>query len=436
MTASLIGFACLLVLILLRMPIAFAMGLVGFIGFGLQTNWSASLAMVGQMAFDGGLSYTLSIIPLFIFMGNLITRSGLSHKLYDAAYSFVGHWRGGLAIASIGACGGFSAVCGSSLATAATMSKVAMPPMRRFGYADSLATGSIAAGGTLGILIPPSVILVIFGIMTETNIGALFMAGIIPGLLGVVGYALAINIVTRVWPKLGPPGERSSWKQRGKAIVGVWEILLLFLIIIGGIYGGVFTPTEAAGVGAGVAFIIAIAKRALTLKTLFESLLDCVRTTAMIFAVLIGALIFTNFINLAGLPDELGWWIEDMEVNAFVVLAAMLVIYLILGCVLESLSMILLTVPVFYPIILNLDFGIGPDVVLIWFAIIVVVVTEISLITPPVGLNVYVLRGVLNDVKLSTIFRGVTPFVIADVFRLAVIVLVPALSLWLPSIMK
>ncbi|ASJ76821.1 TRAP transporter large permease [Granulosicoccus antarcticus] len=436
MTASLIGFAVLMVLILLRMPIAFAMGLIGFVGFALQTSWSASLSMVGQMAFDGGLSYTLSIIPLFIFMGNLITRSGLSHKLYDAAYSFVGHWRGGLAIATIGACGGFSAVCGSSLATAATMSKVAMPPMRRFGYADSLATGAIAAGGTLGILIPPSVILVIFGIMTETNIGALFMAGVIPGLLGVIGYAIAINVMTRIWPDLGPRGERSTWAQRGKAVLGVWEVLLLFLIIIGGIYGGIFTPTEAAGIGAGVAFIIAIAKRSLTIKTLFESLLDCVRTTAMIFAVLIGALIFTNFINLAGLPDELGWLIEDLELNAFVVLAAMLVIYIILGCVLESLSMILLTVPVFYPIIMNLDFGMGPDVVLIWFAIIVVVVTEISLITPPVGLNVYVLRGVLSDVKLSTIFRGVTPFVIADVVRLAVLVMIPALSLWLPSVMK
>ncbi len=438
MTASLIGFAILLTLIMLRMPIAFAMALIGFVGFALQTNWSASLSMVAQTAFDGGLSYTLSIIPLFIFMGNLITRSGLSHKLYDAAYSFVGHWRGGLAIASIGACGGFSAVCGSSLATAATMSKVAMPPMRRFGYADSLATGSIAAGGTLGILIPPSVILVIFGIMTETNIGALFMAGVIPGLLGIVGYALAINIVTRIWPDLGPRGERSTWKQKMTAVLGVWEVVLLFVIIIGGIYGGVFTPTEAAGVGAGVAFIIAVVKRTLTLQTLFESLLDCVRTTAMIFAVLIGALIFTNFINLAGLPDELGWLIEDLEMNAFLVLAVMLVIYIILGCVLESLSMILLTVPVFYPIIMNLDFGVGlgPDVVLIWFAIIVVVVTEISLITPPVGLNVYVLRGVLPDVALGTIFRGVTPFVIADVVRLAVLVLLPSLSLWLPSVMK
>ena len=438
MTASLIGFGVLLLLILLRMPIAFAMALIGFIGFGVLVNWSASLAMVAQTTFDGGLSYTLSIIPLFIFMGNLVTRAGLSHDLYNAAYAFVGHWRGGLAIASVGACGGFSAVCGSSLATAATMSKVAMPPMRRFGYADSLAAGSIAAGGTLGILIPPSVILVIYGIMTETNIGALFMAGVIPGMLGVIGYALAVSVVTRLKPELGPPGEQSDWGQRLKALLSVWEFVLLFAIIIGGIYGGVFTPTEAAGVGAAVAFIIALLKRMLSGPVLFEILLESVRTTAMIFAVLIGALIFTNFINIAGLPDELGFLIEDLEIGPYWVLAAMLLVYLILGCVLESLSMILLTVPVFYPVMLNLDFGPGlePDVILIWFAIIVVVVTEISLITPPVGLNVYVLRGVLNDVQLGTIFRGVTPFIIADLVRLALLIALPSLALLLPALME
>jgi len=437
MTASLIGFGVLLLLILLRMPIAFAMALVGFVGFGVLVGWSQTLAMVAQTTFDGGLSYTLSIIPLFIFMGNLVTRAGLSHDLYKAANAFVGHWRGGLAIASVGACGGFSAVCGSSLATAATMSKVAMPPMRRFGYADSLATGSIAAGGTLGILIPPSVLLVIYGIMTETNIGALFIAGIIPGILGIIGYALAIAVVTRFKPELGPPGQRTSWRERLRALVGVWEVALLFLIIIGGIYGGVFTPTEAAGVGAMVAFLIALAKRMLTIATLFEILLESARTTAMIFMVIIGALIFTNFINLAGLPDELGFWFEDAGFGPYVVLAVMLGIYLLLGCVLESLSMILLTVPVFYPVILGLDFGpdLGPDVVLIWFAIIVMVATEISLITPPVGLNVFILRGVLLDVKLGTIFRGVTPFWIADIVRTALLIALPGLTLLLPRLM-
>jgi tripartite ATP-independent transporter DctM subunit len=438
MTASLIGFGVLLLLILLRMPIAFAMALVGFVGFGVLVGWPQTLAMVAQTTFDGGLSYTLSIIPLFIFMGNLVTRAGLSHDLYKAANAFVGHWRGGLAIASVGACGGFSAVCGSSLATAATMSKVAMPPMRRFGYADSLATGSIAAGGTLGILIPPSVLLVIYGIMTETNIGALFIAGIIPGILGIVGYCVAISVVTRFKPELGPPGVKVGWGGRWRALLGIWEVALLFLIIIGGIYGGVFTPTEAAGVGAMVAFVIALAKRMLTLASLFEILLESARTTAMIFMVIIGALIFTNFINLAGLPDELGFWFEDVGLGPYLVLAVMLGIYLVLGCVLESLSMILLTVPVFYPVILGLDFGpnLGTDVVLVWFAIVVMVVTEISLITPPVGLNVFILRGVLQDVPLGTIFRGVTPFWIADIVRTALLIGVPSLSLFLPRLME
>lgn len=437
MTSSLIGFAVLFSLVLLRMPIAFAMALVGFVGFGVEVGWRPALAMVGQTTFDSGLSYTLSIIPLFIFMGNLVTRAGLSQDLYNAAHAFVGHWRGGLAIASVGACGGFSAVCGSSLATAATMAKVAMPPMRRFGYADSLAAGSIAAGGTLGILIPPSVILVIYGIMTETSIGALFMAGVIPGILGIAGYAGAVNLVARLWPELGPPGERASWAARWRALAAVWEMALLFLIIIGGIYGGVFTPTEAAGVGAMVAFVIALIKGKLSWAGLFETLLESVRTTAMIFMVVIGALIFTNFINLAGLPDELGFWVEDEGLGAYTVLLAIILIYIVLGCVLESLSMILLTVPVFYPVILGLDFGpaLAADVVLVWFAIIVVVVTEISLITPPVGLNVFVLRGVLQDVPLGTIFRGVVPFILADIARLGLLIAIPSLSLLLPSLM-
>ena len=435
MTASILGFIALISLILLRMPIAFAMALVGFAGYGFIIGWSQALAMVGQTTFDGGVSYTLSVVPLFIFMGNLVTRAGLSHDLFRVANAFFGHFRGGLAMAAVSACGGFSAVCGSSLATAATMSKVAMPAMRKFNYADSLAAGSIAAGGTLGILIPPSVLMVIYGIMTETNIGALFIAGIIPGILGIIGYTLAIAVATKLKPELGPPGGKSSWKQRFRAILGVWETALLFLIIMGGIYGGIFTPTEAAGIGTMVAFIIAVAKRAITVSSLFEILMESTRTTAMIFMVLIGALIFTNFVNIAGLPDEIGFWIEDLNIGPYAILFAMLAVYLILGCVLESLSMILLTVPVFYPVILGLDFGIDPEYVLIWFAIIVLVVTEISLITPPVGLNVFVLRGVLKDVELGTIFRGVTPFWIADIVRLLLIILVPALSIYIPIVM-
>ena len=437
MVESLIGFGVLLLLILLRMPIAFAMALVGFVGFGLQRGWDAALSMVAQTTFDSGLSYSLSVVPLFILMGNLVTRAGLSQELYEATYALLGRFRGGLAMASVAACGGFSAVCGSSLATAATMSKVAMPSMRRYGYADSLAAGSIAAGGTLGILIPPSVLMVIYGIMTETDIAKLFIAGIVPGILGVGFYAAAVAVVTRLRPELGPRGERFGLGATLRALKGAWGVTLLFAVIMGGIYGGVFTPTEAAGVGAAIAFVFALAKGGLNLPILFQLLLESARTTAMIFMVLIGALIFTNFVNFAGLPDVLAETVAELSLNPYLVVALIIGIYILLGCVLESLSMILLTVPVFYPIMLELDFGaeLDPESLLIWFAIIVLVVTEISLITPPVGLNVFVLRGVLRDVELGTIFRGVTPFWIADIFRVALLVALPALSLFLPALM-
>jgi tripartite ATP-independent transporter DctM subunit len=430
MTAALTGFVVLLLLVFLRLPIAFAMGLVGFAGFGLLSSFNASLAMVGRLVIDTGQDYGLSVVPLFILMGLFVNRAGMSAELYRASNAFLGHFRGGLAMATIVACGGFSAICGSSLATAATMAKVAMPPMRRFGYADSLAAASIAAGGTLGILIPPSVILVIYGLLTEQSIGRLFAAGVIPGLLGILFYLGAVSFVVSRNPQAGPAGERSSWRERLRALRGVWAVVLLFIIVMGGIYGGVFTPTEAAGIGAGGAFIIALARRTLSLRALFEVLVDAAQTTAMLFAVLIGALIFSNFVNRAGLPDALLALITGLDVAPLTVICMIVLIYILLGCVFESLSMLLLTVPIFFPLVQSL----GLD--LIWFGIIVVVVTEISLITPPVGLNVFVLRGVLGDISTGTIFRGVTPFWIADILRLTLLLLVPALSLWLPSLMR
>ncbi len=357
MTESLIGFAVLLALIFLRVPIAFAMALVGGVGFALLRDPQAALAMVGQTAFDKGLSYSLSVVPLFILMGNLITLAGVSNDLFKAANAVLGRFRGGLAMASVAACGGFSAVCGSSLATAATMSKVAMPSMRRFGYADSLATGSIAAGGTLGILIPPSVIMVVYGLLTEADIGKLFIAGIVPGLLGIVFYALAVAVATWFRPELGPAGERLGLGATLAALKGVVEVTLLFLVIMGGIYGGLFTPTEAAGVGAAAALVIVAVHGRLRWRDLSRSLLESVRTTAMIFAVIIGAEIFTNFINLAGLPDAIAEFIADIDAGTLAVLLAIVVIYLLLGCVLESLSMILLTVPIFYPLMYELEFA-------------------------------------------------------------------------------
>ncbi len=429
MTISLIGFACLLVLIFGRIPIGLSMGLVGFFGFAYLSdfNWIAALSMSSRRIIDTSQSYSLSVIPLFILMGNLVTRSGLSKELYAASYAFLGHLRGGLSMATIVACGSFSAICGSSLATAATMAKVAMPSMRKYGYSDALASASIAAGGTLGILIPPSVILVIYGIMTEQSIRELFAAGFLPGLLGIFLYMGAVSWTVWRNPAAGPKGERSSKEEKSIALKGVWGTILLFVLVMGGIYGGIFTPTEAAGIGAAGAFIIALARKSLNLKIIFDILSETTHTTASLFIVVIGALIFSNFINRAGFPDQLLEIITGYSLSPMTVILMMLVMYIILGCVFESLSMLLLTVPIFYPVVQSLGFD------LVWFGIVVVVVTEISLITPPVGLNVFVLSGVLKDVKTGTIFKGVTPFWCADIIRLLLITLIPAISLIFPE---
>ena len=440
MTVALIGFAILMTLIVIvRVPIAFAMGLVGFFGFAflqglsfdniMDFRWTGPLSMASNRVIDTAQEYGLSVIPLFILMGNLVTKSGLSQELYQASYAFLGHRKGGLSMATVVACGGFSAICGSSLATSATMAKVAMPPMRKFGYSDSLATASIAAGGTLGILIPPSVILVIYGLLTESSIRELFAAGFIPGLLGILLYLAAVRYVVWRDPKAGPPGEKMSWTERFAALRGVWGVLILFTLVMGGIYLGVFTPTEAAGIGAGGAFLIALARRSLSFGSLFLAISDTGRTTAMLFGVLIGALVFSDFINRAGLPDALLDFVTSLDVSPMGVILVILGIYIILGMVFESLSMMLLTVPIFYPLVQSLGFD------LVWFGIVVVVVTEISLITPPVGMNVFVLSAVLKDVKPGTIFKGVTPFWMADIVRLALITFIAQIALFLPELL-
>lgn len=430
MTEALIGMACLLTLSFMRVPVAFSMVIIGTLGMSHLLGPDGALANVGQTAFDAAINYELSVVPLFVLMGNFVARARLAEELYSASNAFLGHRKGGLAMATIVACGGFSAICGSSLATAATMAKVAIPSMRRFNYHDTLATGSIAAGGTLGILIPPSVLLVIYGILTQTNIGKLFAAGVLPGLLGIGFYLLAVRGVVLFKPEAGPAGERQAWPARWRALRGVWGVLLLFALVMGGIYGGVFSPTEAAGIGAFGAFLFALARRSMTWRTFYEVLLESAATTAMLFTVLIGALLFANFINITDFPGTLLEIANHYRETPWMVIAAILVIYVLLGCVFESLSMILLTVPIFFPLVISL--GYDP----IWFGIVVVVIVEISLITPPVGLNVFVLRGVLPDVTTGTIFRGVTPFWIADLFRLAVIVAFPVISLWLPSFVR
>lgn len=440
MSVVLIGFAVLLVLILVvRMPIAFAMGLVGFFGFAMlqglsfdnlfSFRWTSTLTLAASRVIGTVQDYNLSIIPLFILMGNLVTRAGLSQELYNAAYAFLGHRKGGLAMSTVLACGGFSAICGSSLATSATMAKVAMPPMRKFGYSDSLATASIAAGGSLGILIPPSVILVIYGLLTQTSIRELFAAGLIPGLLGILLYLSAVRYVVWRNPAAGPSGEKMGFKERLIALKSIWGVLSLFIVVMGGIYLGIFTPTEAAGFGAGGALLIGLGRRRLSFSSLFEALVDSTRTSAMLFSVVIGAFIFSDFITRAGLPDALLGFVTALDMSPMLVMMVILVIYLLLGMVFESLSMLLLTVPVFYPLVAGMGFD------LIWFGIVVVIVIEISLITPPVGMNVFVLSSVIKGVSAGTIFKGVTPFWCADIIRLLIVAFFVQVSLFLPNVL-
>jgi tripartite ATP-independent transporter DctM subunit len=425
MLATLLGFAGMFALMTLRVPIAFSMGLVGLIGIGLVRSWPAALAASTTEILDVA-KYTLSVVPLFVLMGNFVTRAGMSRELYAAAYSFIGHRRGGLAMSTVAACAGFGAICGSSIATTATMARVAMPEMRRFNYRDSFAAGSIAAGGTLGILIPPSVIMVLYAIMTEQSIGALFAAGVVPGIMATLFYMAAAAIVTARNPALGPPGERSSWSQRLLALRNIWGVLVLFGIVMGGMYGGWFTPTEAAGIGAMGGFLFAVARGKMSWSVLIDILVQSARTTAMLFTILIGASIFASFANFTTMPQDLKDFVEQFQIHPIAVIVAICFVYVLLGTAMEELSMILLTVPIFFPLVTHLGFD--P----VWFGILIVCVVEIGMISPPVGMNVFVLRSVLPDVPTAQIWRGVMPFLCADILRLSVLIAFPMITLWLP----
>ena len=423
-----VGLLVVILLIALGLPIAFSMMIVGFLGLTYIIGLDPALSMVGQVFFDNGMSYSLSILPLFLLMGNFVVKAGLADELYYASNAWLRHKRGGLAMATVIACGGFSSVCGSSLATAATMAKIALPSMKKYGYSDSLSAGVIAAGGTLGILIPPSMILVIYGIITSQDIGKLFLAGIIPGLLGIIGYIIAVKIT--LWFEKGSKKKLTPLPtlEKVRALKGVTGILGLFILVMGGIYLGIFTATEAAGIGAFGAFIIVILKRKLSLNSFIDTLIETVKITTMLFFLLFGAILFSNFINLAGLPDDLRNFLSVFNFNIYTLLIGIFIIYLILGMVLESLSMMLLTVPIFYPLVSEMGGN------LIWFGVLVVVAVEISLITPPVGLNVHILKTIVkNTISLKTIFRGVIPFVFMDIIRLIIILLIPGIALILPN---
>jgi C4-dicarboxylate transporter, DctM subunit len=427
---ALVALIATVLLSFLRVPLAISMGLVGFAGLASHRGLTVAGASLSTTFFETGFQYSLSVVPLFILMGNFVARAGMADELYRAAHAFIGHLRGGLAMATILACAGFGAICGSSIATAATMAKVAYPSMKQFGYADSLSTGAIAAGGTLGILIPPSVIMVLYGLMTETSIGALFAAGVLPGLLACGLLCASIGLCVARNPELAPRGASVDASQRWRALAGVKWVVLLFAIVMGGIYGGIFTATEGAGIGSTGGFLIALSRRSLSRPIMMSILRESARTTAMMFSVLIGALVFANFINFTSMTADLIGFVKQFAIHPMIVVAAICVIYVLLGAAMEELSMILLTVPVFFPLIKSLGFN--P----VWFGILIVVVVQIGMISPPIGMNLFVVRKMVPQVSTQAIFLGVLPFNLALIVLLVLLIVFPSIVLFLPMALK
>jgi C4-dicarboxylate transporter DctM subunit len=423
MTLALIGFVLLFLLAFAGVPLAFAMLIVGVGGFAWIRGLDPALSMLAQQVMDGSANYGMSVLPMFILMGLFVHRADLAEDLYDAANAWVGHLRGGLAHATVVSCAIFAAISGSSIATAATMSKVAIAPMRRLGYSDALSTGSVASAGVLGVLIPPSVPLVIYGLMTDTDIRKLFIATVVPGLLLTLFFIISVAVTIALRPQWGAPGPRAAWTERMKRLRGVWAVLLLFAAVMGGLYGGVFTATESAGIGAMGALLIALARRKMSFAAFIEDLVGAAKTTAMIFVIMFGALTFANFITLSGMTGVLVDAISSMNVGAVGVLIAIAVIYLVLGCLMESLSLMILTVPVFLPVAVAA--GINP----IFFGIFVVMMIEIGMLTPPVGMNVFTVKSMNPSIPISTIFKGTIPFLMANFAAVAALIAFPQLAL-------
>ncbi len=426
---GILGILLMFLLLALRMYIGMAMALVGFLGLWFLIGFDAGISILGITPLAEGSSYTLSVIPLFVLMGQFAFVSGISTDIYKTVYTWMGHLRGGLAMATILACAGFAAICGSSLATGATMGMVAIPEMKKYRYDNRLSTGSVAAGGTLGILIPPSIGFVIYGILTEVSIGKLFMAGFIPGILLALLFTITVYIQCAINPQMGPKGQKASWQSKIRVLGGTWGMLLLFIIVIGGIYMGVFTPTEAAGIGAFGAFLISVFKRKMSWNKLVECLMESGKTTAMIFLIIIGANIFSTFLGLARLPMGLADFVTGLALPKMVILSGIILIFIILGCVMDCYAIMILTVPIIFPVIEAMQFD--P----LWFGVLMVIVLEIGLITPPVGLNVFVLKGAAPDVPLTVIFRGIWPFLLTALVAIILLIVFPQIALFLPSLM-
>jgi len=427
---GLAGFAVLIILMFLRMPVGFVMALVGYLGFGIIISWSAASSLIIRDFYATFSSYNLTVVPLFVLMGQVAFHSGISGRLFNSANKFFGHLPGGLAIATIGACAGFSAVSGSTSATAATMASVALPEMKKFKYDPALATGVVAAGGSLGILIPPSTIFIIYGIMTEQSIGELFIAGVIPGILLSLFFIISILIWTRFNPEIGPRAPRSSWDEKIKSFSGIIETLILFVLVMGGLFAGFFTPTEAAGIGASGTIVIALAGRRLSWQGFVRALYDTTRISCMIFVVVAGATVFGHFLAVTQIPANIGSFVADLQFHPMIIMGFIIIIYLFLGCLMDSLAMIMLTIPIIYPVVLAMGFD--P----IWFGVVIVVIAEMGVITPPVGINAYVVAGVARDVPLHLIFSGALHMLYAMIALAALLLIFPQLATFLPQLIR
>jgi len=425
------SFPVLLALIFLRVPIGLSMLVVGL--FGSWQVFGSAAPLLNQMknlAYSQYSNHSLSIVPLFLLMGQFATLGGMSQALFKAAEAFIGHRRGGVGMAAVGACAGFGSICGSSLATAATMGQVALPELRRAGYSGGLSSGLLAAGGTLGILIPPSIVLVIYAILAEQNIAKMFAAAFIPGILAALGYMLVINLYARLSPASAGQIEPLPWSERWQALMGVWPVLMIFIVVIGGIYTGIFTPTEGAAVGAVATGVLAWKRGGLSGAKLREAFETTASGTAMVFMIVLGAAAYNTFLALSQLPQELASWVGEQGFGPYTVLWAILIFYLIFGCVMDSLSMILLTIPIFFPMVSGLDFGLGPEETAIWFGILVLIVVEVGLITPPVGMNLFVIQSMAPDISIRDTYKGVFPFVVSDLLRVAILVAFPVITLF------
>jgi C4-dicarboxylate transporter DctM subunit len=424
-----IGLGIVFLIMFLRVPIGVAMALVGTIGFSYLVSVEAAFYMAGAEVYNYFFSYSLTPVAVFILMGQIVFRSGVGERLYRALYSWIGHLSGGLSMATLVACAGFGAICGSPTASVATMATVCLPEMKKYNYATSLAVGSVTAGGTLGILIPPSVTFIVYGILVEESIGKLFMGGILPGLLLTGLFIVTVVFLTRRNPLLGPPGARSAWKKRLVSLAGVWEVLVLFVFVMGGLFAGLFTPTEAGAIGAFGALILGLVQRRFPRREFIASVFETLRTTSMVFVILVGTSIFGRFLAVTKIPFELAVWVGELHVPPTVIFIVIVFVYLIAGCAIEALPLIMLTIPIFFPLIVAL--GYDP----IWFGVIIVLVSQMGLITPPVGVSAYVVAGVTRDVPLGTIFRGALMFLPAIIMCIIILMIFPKIALFLPNLM-